>query len=93
LSWLTKNEYRTIDGTLQHRKARWCIRGDQQEYHVEDQYAPVLKALEARLIAAIAAQHGCYLTVLIPNLEQAFLYGDMLENEEVSACEISILVV
>jgi hypothetical protein len=59
LDSLTRNEYKTVDGTLQRRKTRWCIRGDQQEYHVEDRYATVLKAPEARLIAAIAAQHGC----------------------------------
>ena len=81
LDSLTRNEYKTVDGTLQRRKTRWCIRGDQQEYHVEDRYAPVLKAPEARLIAAIAAQHKCDL--YSTDTKQAFLYGDMLEDEEV----------
>jgi hypothetical protein len=49
--------------------------------YVEDRYAPVLKAPEARLISAIAAQHGCDL--YSTDTKQAFLYGDMLEDEEV----------
>ena len=37
-------------------------------------YAPTLKAPEARLLAAIAAEHDCPL--LITDTRQAFLYGD-----------------
>jgi hypothetical protein len=81
LDSLTRNEYKTVDDTLQRRKTRWCIRGDQQEYHVEDRRAPVLKAPEARLIAAIAAHHKCDL--YSTDTKQAPLYGDMLEDEEV----------
>ena len=48
-----------------------CVRGDQQNegerFTVSDLYSPVLRAPEARLLAAIAAEHGC----------QAFLYGDI----------------
>ncbi len=42
-----------------------CVRGDQQvegeDFFQQDLYAPSLKAQEARLIIAIAAQHGAKL--------------------------------
>ena len=79
LDTLTRLEYKEDNGTFQKRKARMCVRGDQQvegeSFNASDLYAPVLKAPEARLLAAIAAEHGCPL--LKTDTRQAFLYGDM----------------
>ncbi len=55
------------------------VRGDQQregiDFNTSDLYSPVLKATEARLLAAIAAEHGC--RIWKSDTRQAFLYGDM----------------
>ena len=60
-------------------KVRMCVRGDQQvegqDFFQQDLYAPTLKAQEARLIAAIAAQYKTKLYKT--DCKQAFLYGDM----------------
>ena len=60
-----------------------CVLGDQQvegqDFFQQDLYAPTLKAQEARLIAAIAAQHGTKL--FKTDCKQAFLYGDMDDVE------------
>jgi hypothetical protein len=57
---------------------------DCESFKSSDQYAPTLKAPEARLLAAIAAEDGC------PNLKtdtlQAFLYREMGEDEKVYIC-------
>ena len=50
-----------------------------QEFFQQGLYAPTLKAQEARLIAAIAAQHGTKL--FKTDCKQAFLYGDMDDVE------------
>ena len=48
LDTLTRLENKEDNGTLQKRKARMCIRGDQQvegeSFNAPDLYAPVLKA-------------------------------------------------
>ena len=80
LGTLTRTEYKVgPDGVFDKRKVRLCIRGDQQiegvNYVQQDLYAPTLKAPEARLIAAIAAQHGSKLYKT--DCKQAFLYGEM----------------
>jgi hypothetical protein len=46
-----------------------------ESFSSSDLYAPTLKAPEARLLAAIAAEHGCPL--LKTDTRQAFLYGEM----------------
>jgi hypothetical protein len=43
------------------------------DYYQQDIYAPNMKAQEARLIAASAAQHGAKL--FKKDCKQAFLYG------------------
>ncbi len=72
---LAKLEYKEDNGTFIKRKARLCARGDQQvdsvSYGSSDLYAPTLKSPEARLLAAIAAEHGCPL--LKTDTRQAFL--------------------
>ena len=59
---LTRFEYKDDNGTFLKRKVRLCARGDQQiegeSFNSSDLYAPTLKAPEARLLAAIAAEHG-----------------------------------
>ena len=58
LDSITRTEYKQEKGVLQKRKVCWCVRGDQQEYYIDDRYSPVLKAPEVRLLTAIVAQHG-----------------------------------
>jgi hypothetical protein len=53
----------------------------QVTFNSSDLYAPTLKASEARLLTAIAAEHGCPL--LKTDTRQAFLYGEMGEDKEV----------
>ncbi len=82
---LTRLEYKEDDGTFLKRKVRLCARGDQQiegeSFKSSDLYALTLKAPEARLFAAIAAEHSCPL--LKTDTLQAFLYGEMGEDEKV----------
>jgi hypothetical protein len=71
----TRLDYKIDNGVLNKRKVRMCVRGDQQteeSFKPSDQYSPVLKATEARLLAAITAEHGCPL--LKTDTRQAFLY-------------------
>jgi hypothetical protein len=79
LGTTTRLEYKMDNGVFIKRKARMCVRGDQQvegqDYHSEDLYAPTLKAWELRMITAIAAQHGA--KMYKTDCTQAFLYGDM----------------
>ena len=60
-----------------------CVRGDQQregvDFNASDLYSSVLKAPDARLLAAIAAEHGC--PILKTDTRQAFLYGEMGEDK------------
>ena len=62
---LTRLDYKEDNGTFLQvkQKVRLCARGDQQvedeSFTSPDLYAPILKAPEARLFAAIAAEHGC----------------------------------
>ena len=81
LGSVTRNEYKMVGGKLHKYKTRWCVRGDQQDYEVADRYAPVLKATEARLLVALAAQHGA--EIYGTDTKQAFLYGDMSDDEDV----------
>ncbi len=73
---LTRLEYKEDNGTFLTRKVHLCARGDQQvegeSFTSSDLYAPTLKAPEARLLAAIAAEHGCPL--LKTDTLEAFLY-------------------
>ena len=83
LGTTTKTEYKVNNGQFEKRKVRMCVRGDQQsegvDFTASDLYSPTLKSPEARLLAAIAAEHGCPL--LKTDTRQAFLYGDMGEDK------------
>jgi hypothetical protein len=82
LGTTTRLDYKVDNGVLTKRKVRMCVRGDQQteeSFNPSDLYSPVLKAPEARLLAAIAAEHGCPL--LKTDTRQAFLYGDMGDDK------------
>jgi hypothetical protein len=78
----TTLEYKMDNGEFIKRKARLCIRGDQQKkdehYQASDLYSPVIKATEIRLLIAIAAQSG--LPIYKTDTKQAFLYGDLDEE-------------
>ncbi len=66
------------------QKVRLCARGDQQiegeSFKSSYLYAPTLKAPEARLLAAIAAEHSCQL--FNTDTLQAFLYREMGDSED-----------
>ena len=83
LGTTTRTEYKINNGVMEKRKVRMCIRGDQQtegvNFDSSDLYSPVLKATEARLLAAIAAEHGC--PILKTDTRQAFLYGEMGDDK------------
>ena len=64
---------------LEKRQVRFCARGDQQVYGVDDSYSPLLKAKEVGLMTAIAAEHGS--NIYKTDTKQAFLYGDLEEDE------------
>ncbi len=80
---ITRTEYKTNNVIFDKRKVRMCVRGNQQveghDFFQRNLYAPTLKAQEARLLAAIAAQHGTKL--FKTDCKQAFLYGDMDDVE------------
>jgi hypothetical protein len=82
---LTRLEYKEDNGTFLKRKVRLCARGDQQiegeSFKSSDLYALTLKAPEARLFATITAENSCLL--LKTDTLQAFLYGEMGEDEKV----------
>ena len=79
----TRTEYKVNNGVMEKRKVRMCVPGDQQteglNFDSSDLYSPVLKATEARLLAAIAAEHGC--PILKTDTRQAFLYGEMGDDK------------
>jgi hypothetical protein len=79
LGTTTRLEYKINNGVLEKYKVRMCVREDQQregvDFNTSDLYSPVLKATEARLLTAIAAE-GPY-PILKTDMRQAFLYGDM----------------
>ena len=83
LGTTTRTEYKVNNGVMEKRKVRMCVRGDQQteglNFDSSDLYSPVLKATEARLLAAIAAEHGC--PILKTDTRQAFLYGEMGDDK------------
>jgi hypothetical protein len=81
----TRLEYKEDNETFLKRKVRLCARRDQQgegvSFNSFDLYTPTLKSTEARLFAAIAAEHSC--PILKTDTRQAFLYGEMGEDEQV----------
>ena len=75
----TRMDYKISNGVLEKYKVRLCAMGNQQKagihFDERDLYAPVLKAAEVRLLAAIAAQRGA--KIYKYDTAQAFLYGDV----------------
>jgi hypothetical protein len=83
LGTTTRLDCKIDNGVLNKRKVCMYVRGDQQtkeSFNPADLYSPVLKATEARLLAAIPAEHG--FPLLKTDTLQALLYGDM-ENDKV----------
>jgi hypothetical protein len=74
-------EFKVNNDALEKWKVRMCVRGDQQRekvgFNTSGLYSPVLKAPGARLLTAIAAEHGCPLL----RTRQAFLYEDMGDDK------------
>ncbi len=86
LGTTTRLDSKIDNGVLAKRKVRMCVRGDQQledSFNPTNLYSPVPKAPEARLLNAIAAEHGCPLFKLTTDAWQAFpsLYGDMGDDK------------
>ena len=55
-------DYKINYGVLAKLMVSMCIQVDQQteeSFNPSDLYSPILKATEARLLAAIAAEYGC----------------------------------
>jgi hypothetical protein len=78
----THLDYKMDNRVLNKRKVRMCVQGDQrteESFSPFDLYSPVLKATGARLLAAIAAEHGC--SLLKTDTRQAFLYEDMGDDK------------
>ncbi len=78
----TRLDHKIDNGVLSERKVRMCVRGNLQSedsFTPTDLRSPVLKASEARLLTAIAAEHGCLL--LNTDIRQAFLSGDMEDGK------------
>ena len=75
----TRFDYKITNGEFEKYKTRLCAMGNQQiagiHFNESDLYAPVLKAHEVRLLAAIAAKHGAQ--IFKYDTSQAFLYGDV----------------
>jgi hypothetical protein len=79
LGTTTRLEYRINNGVFEKYKVRGDQQGEAVDFNASDLYSPVLKAPEARLLAAIAAEYGCPL--LKTDTRQVFLYGDMGEDK------------
>jgi hypothetical protein len=85
MNTITRLEYKEDNGTFLKRKVRLCASGDQQvegvSFNSFDLHAPTLKSTEARILAAIAAEHSCL--ILKNDTRQAFPYGEMGQDEQV----------
>ncbi len=71
-------DYKIDNSVLDKQKVHMCVLGNYQledSVTASDLYSSALKAPEAGLLAAIAAEYGCQL--LKTDTKQAFLYGDM----------------
>jgi hypothetical protein len=78
LGTTTRLDYKIDNGVLDKRKVSTCVLWNRQledSFNASDLYSLVLKAPEARLLAAIAAEYGCPL--LKTDTKQAFRYKDM----------------
>ena len=78
---------------LQKRKLHLCALGDQQVYSVDNSYSPVLRLQnpEVRFMMAIAAEHCC--NIYKTDTKQAYLYGDLEEDEPIYIKYQSLLLV
>jgi hypothetical protein len=85
LGTTTRLDYKIKNGVLEKYKVRMCVRGGQQregvDFNSSDIYSPVLKAPEARLLAAIAAEYGGPLLKTDTRQAFKFLYGDMEDDK------------
>ncbi len=80
----TRLGYKVDSGVLTKRKVRMCVRGDQQteeSFNSSDLYSFVLKAPEARLSAAVAAEYGCPLLKTNTRHCGKHFYGEMGDDK------------
>ena len=79
LTWVFKIK-ESQDGKRRY-KARCCFRGDRQIFgiHFDETFAPVVRHKTLRALIAVSASKGLHLHNM--DVETAFLYGDMDEDE------------
>jgi hypothetical protein len=79
LTWVFKVK-ESQDGKRRY-KSRCCFRGDRQIYgiHFDETFAPVVRHKTLRALIAVSATKGLHLHNM--DVETAFLYGDMDEDE------------
>jgi hypothetical protein len=81
LHTLTRMEYKEDNGKFVKCKLCLVVRRDQhvagKSFNEIDLYSPVLKATEASLLLAIAAEQGCKVRMRKTDTHHSFLYWDI----------------
>lgn len=77
--WIFRHKYNP-DGSLARYKARWVVRGFNQEYGVdyEETFSPVIKPPTIRTVLSIATSHSWPIHQL--DVKNAFLHGNLSET-------------
>jgi hypothetical protein len=77
--WILKNKLHP-DGILEHRKARWVLRGDVQRPGVDfnQTFSPVVKLATIRTVLTLAASNQWPVHQL--DVSNAFMYGELKET-------------
>jgi hypothetical protein len=90
LGTTTRMKYKINNGVFEKFKVRICVRGDQQQegvdFNASDLYSPVLKAPEARLLAAIVHHLMEYLAEF-PSFKLTYRRRSALSNGLSGYCD------
>ena len=80
VTWIFKIKESHVDRKRKY-KARCCFRGDRQVYglHYDETFAPVVRHKTLRSLIAVSAQKGLHLHNM--DVDTAFLYGEMGDEE------------
>ena len=80
VTWIFKIKESHVDRKRRY-KARCCFRGDRQIYglHYDETFAPVVRHKTLRALIAVSAQQGLHLHNM--DVDTAFLYGIMGDDE------------